>query len=70
MKLPKNDLDLQTFQKLFSMTSSYIGKICVYFLKLPFVMKMQFYLSKIPKIKKIVPFCLGDLFVLFGGFLK
>lgn len=60
LKLWKKTLDLQIFQQLCRMTSTYLGKICVHFLRLNFskcneIDAFHFYL-KIPVMSKRIPF--------------
>ena len=65
----KKRLELRNFQRLCSMTSTYLGKMCVYFLEL-FLLKYNKKASrlKIPIIRKRVSFSLNVIFFgMFGG---
>ena len=65
IEVTKKRLNLQTYQQLYSMTSIYLGKICVIFSELLFLnviaeMKMLFYFIKLPM---KCPFC----YLIIGG---
>ena len=69
IEVTKKRLNLQTYQQLYSMTSLYLGKICVISSELLFlnVMKMLFYFIKLPMkdlfFSEQCPFC----YLVIGG---
>ena len=68
LKLWRKYVELQIFQQLRSMTSAYLGKMCVHFWSCPSynVMKMLFSYSYLSIIKKVFIWTV-ILFVIFGG---
>ena len=65
LKLRNKHLELQTFQQLCSMTGTYLGKVCVNILRLPFLKCNK---DTVLIIRKRVPSCLKVIFfVMFGG---